>query len=92
MQTTLRKIGNSFGVTINQKLLTSLGLTGGSVVIIEANDKGITISPISNRRPINRDIKTWRSQITRATKRGEKPGKSAWGNTSTSSFDQSEWI
>jgi antitoxin component of MazEF toxin-antitoxin module len=89
MQTTLRKIGNSFGVIINKKLLTEAGITDTDITI-EAKKNAIVISPVTNRRPINRDLSSWRKQIKAAIKKGQKPEKSVWGNRLSAS-EENEW-
>jgi antitoxin component of MazEF toxin-antitoxin module len=83
MQTKLKKIGKSFGVILNKKLLSEAGISNNADIIIEARQNAIVISPIIKRRPINRDLSTWRKQIKDAIKQGQKPEKSVWGNRLT---------
>lgn len=90
MQTNLKKIGNSFGIILNKKLLNDAGITNSSEVTIEAHDNAIIISPVKKRRPLNRDLSTWRKQIKVAIKQGQKPEKSVWGN-SVSEQEEKEW-
>ncbi len=90
MQTNLKKIGNSFGVILNKKLLTQAGITDTDEITIEAEGNSIIISPINSRRPLNRDISTWRKQIKAAIKKGQKPEKSAWGNRLTEQ-EEKDW-
>jgi len=91
MQTTLKKIGNSFGVILNKKLLNEAGLNDASDIIIEAQDRVIIISSAAERRrPLNRDLTTWRKQIKEAIKQGQKPEKSVWGNK-LSEQEEKEW-
>ena len=89
MQTTLKKIGNSFGVILNKKLLSEAGITNSDIVI-EAKKNAIIISPVTKRRPINKDLSTWRKQIKTAIKQGQKPEKSVWEN-SISETEEKEW-
>lgn len=90
MQTNLKKIGNSFGVILNKKLLSQAGITDTSDLTIEAEGNSIIISPINNRRPLNRDLSTWRKQIKAAIKKGEKPEKSVWENR-LSEQEEKDW-
>lgn len=70
MQTTLKKIGNSFGVILNKKLLSAAGITNTTEITIETRRDSIIISSGSKRRPLNRDLSTWRKQIKTAIKQG----------------------
>jgi len=90
MQTNLKKIGNSFGVILNKKLLNDAGITNSSDVTIEARENAIIISPVKKRRPLNTDLTTWRKQIKAAIKQGQKPEKSVWGNR-ISEQEEKEW-
>lgn len=89
MQSSLKKIGNSFGVILNKKLLSEAGITD-TEIIIEAKKNTIIISPVTNRRPVNKDLSTWRRQIKAAIKKEQKPGKSVWGNQ-ISEAEEKEW-
>lgn len=89
MQTSLKKIGNSFGVILNKKLLSEAGITDTDI-IIEAKKNAIIISPVTNRRPINKDLNTWRKQIKAAIKKEKKSEKSVWGNR-ISEEEEKEW-
>lgn len=90
MQTNLKKIGNSFGVILNKKLLAESGITNTDEIMIEARKNVIVISPLTKRRPLNRDLSTWRKQIKAAIKQGQKPEKSVWGNKLTKP-EENEW-
>ena len=90
METNLKKIGNSFGVILNKKLLEKVGITNTTDITIEAHDNAIVISPVTKRRPLNRDLTTWRKQVKAAIKLGQKPEKSVWGNR-LSKEEEKEW-
>ena len=45
MQNNLKKIGNSFGVIINKKLLSEAGITTTTDITIEARRNAIIITP-----------------------------------------------
>ena len=90
METNLKKIGNSFGVIINKKLLEEAGINNTTSITIEARRNTIIISPITKRKPLNRDLSTWRKQIKDAIKQGQKPEKSVWGNKLTEQ-EEKEW-
>jgi antitoxin component of MazEF toxin-antitoxin module len=90
METNLKKIGNSFGVILNKKLLEKAGITSTTDITIEAHDNAIVISPVTKRRPLNRDLTTWRRQIKAAIKLGQKPEESVWGNR-LSEEEEKEW-
>jgi antitoxin component of MazEF toxin-antitoxin module len=90
METNLKKIGNSFGVIINKKLLEEAGISNTTNITIEARRNTIIISPITKRKPLNRDLSTWRKQIKDAIKQGQKPEKSIWGNKLTE-LEEKEW-
>lgn len=80
MQTNLKKVGNSFGVILNKRLLNQAGISPVSEITIEAKNNSIVISLAAERRPLNRDLSTWRKQIKAAVRKGQKPEKSVWGN------------
>ncbi|HZW70238.1 MAG TPA: hypothetical protein VFF57_05155 [Hanamia sp.] len=90
MQTNLKKIGNSFGVILNKKLLSRAGISNSSDITIEAHDNAIVITLVTERRPLNRDLSTWRKQIKAAIKQGQTPEKSVWGNRLTEQ-EEKEW-
>ena len=90
METNLKKIGNSFGVILNKKLLEKAGITTTTGITIEAHYNAIVISAVTKRRPLNRDLTTWRRQIKAAIKLGQKPEKSVWGNR-LSEEEEKEW-
>lgn len=90
MQTGLKKIGNSYGVILNKKLLGDAGISITSEITIKAENNAIVISPTTGRRPLNRDMNTWRKQIKQAIKKGHKPAKNVWGNT-LSEQEEQEW-
>jgi antitoxin component of MazEF toxin-antitoxin module len=90
MQTNLKKIGNSFGIILNKKLLNEAGISNSSDITIEAREQTIIISRVKKRRPINRDLSTWRKQIKAAIKQGQRPEKSVWGN-GISEQEENEW-
>ena len=90
METNLKKIGNSFGVILNKKLLEKAGITTTTGITIESHDNAIVISAVTKRRPLNRDLTTWRRQIKAAIKLGQKPEKSVWGNR-LSEEEEKEW-
>lgn len=90
MQTNLKKIGNSFGVILNKKLLSQAGISNTSDIIIEAKNNVIIISSAAERRPLNRDLSTWRKQVKAAMKQGQRPEKSVWGNR-LSEREEKEW-
>lgn len=90
MQTNIKKIGNSFGVILNKKLLGQAGITNTADITIEAHGNAIIISTVTKRRPLNRDVSTWRKQIKAAIKQGQKPEKSVWENRLTKQ-EEKEW-
>lgn len=90
MQTNLKKIGNSFGVILNKKLLNEAGITDDTDITIEAKPNSIIITPLTKIRPLNRDVSTWRKQMKAAIKRGQTPEKSVWGNK-LSEKEENEW-
>ncbi|MBS1947951.1 MAG: hypothetical protein JST47_09305 [Bacteroidetes bacterium] len=90
MQTNLKRVGNSLGVILNKKLLSQVGINDTSDIIIEAKNNTIMISAAVGRRPLNRDLSTWRKQIKAAVKKGQKPEKNVWANR-ISAREEKEW-
>lgn len=45
---------------------------------------------VIERKPLNRDLSTWRKQIKAAIKQGQTPEKSVWGNRLTEQ-EEKEW-
>jgi antitoxin component of MazEF toxin-antitoxin module len=91
MQTQLRKIGNSMGIIIGKKMLDQSGINPSVDVNIEVSGGAIIITSLQRRRPVNRHLETWGSQIRFAIKRGQKPGKSIWKNDASKAFEK-EWV
>ena len=71
MRTSLRKIGNSYGIILAKKLMEKVGIQEGTEIDIQVKDGSIAIKPILNRRPINRDLSTWEQQIKKALAEGQ---------------------
>jgi len=71
-------------------LLNEAGISDDTDIVIEAKPNVITITPLTGRRPLNRDLNTWRKQIKAAIKQGQKPEKSVWENK-LSSEEENEW-
>ena len=90
MGSSIRKIGNSFGVILGKKLLEQSGIKTGSEISIEAKDGAIIIKPRRKKRAVNRDLSTWRKQIKKAIKKGQKPEKSFWPDDMSKESDK-EW-
>jgi antitoxin component of MazEF toxin-antitoxin module len=90
MQTQLRKIGNSMGIIIGKKMLDQSGINPSVDVNIEVSGGAIIITSLNRRRPANRHLETWGTQIRSAIKRGQKPDKSVWKNNVSKAFEK-EW-
>jgi antitoxin component of MazEF toxin-antitoxin module len=89
--TNLTKIGNSFGVIINKKLLKEAGFTESNKLSIEVKKNGtIVIAAVKKHIPVNRDITTWDAQFKKAIREGKKPEKSIWPNNVSEKGDK-DW-
>lgn len=89
--TNLTKIGNSFGVIINKKLLKEAGFTETKKLSIEVKKEGtIVIIAVKKNIPVNLDRSTWGAQFKKAIKEGKKPEKSVWSNKVSEKADN-DW-
>jgi antitoxin component of MazEF toxin-antitoxin module len=90
MVTHLTKIGNSFGVILNKKILQQAGVITSKEVTIEVKDGVIIIASISKDIPLNLDRTTWDAHFKKAIKAGHKPEKSVWPDDISAGADK-DW-
>jgi antitoxin component of MazEF toxin-antitoxin module len=91
MVTHLTKIGNSFGVILNKKILQQAGVTTSKEVTIEVKEGVIIIASISKDIPLNLERSTWDAQFKKAIKAGHKPEKLVWPDGISAEADK-DWI
>lgn len=68
METTIQKWGNSLGVRLPKKVTESLSLKAGSVVLITADETGISITPQKKPSPT---LSSLLKGVTSKNKHGE---------------------
>ncbi|HMH22754.1 MAG TPA: hypothetical protein VK563_13300 [Puia sp.] len=90
MVTHLTKIGNSFGVILNKKLLQLAGVTSSKEVTIEVKDGTIVIAQASRDIPLNLDRSSWAKQFKKTAKAGLKPERSVWSDEVSEKADE-DW-
>ena len=90
MVTHLTKIGNSFGVILNKKMLQQAGVASSDEVTIEVKDGAIVIAQAARDIHVNLDISSWGGQFKKAAKAGIKPEKSLWPDTLSEKADE-DW-
>ncbi len=90
MVTHLTKIGNSFGVILNKKILQEAGVVTSKEVTIEVKEGLIIIAPISKDILVNLDRSTWDAQFKKAIKTGHKPEKLVWSDEISAEADK-DW-
>jgi len=79
IRTSIRKVGNSKGVVLSEKMLSELHLVEGSEVEVSLSDTGILISPVSPQpvspnKEVNRDLSSWDNQFKAAIKACKSAG------------------
>ena len=90
MVTHLTKIGNSYGVILNKKMLQQAGVITSKEITIEVKEGAIIIAPVPKDIPLNLDRSTWDAQFKKAIKTGHKPEKSLWPDDVSAAADK-EW-
>lgn len=88
--THLTKIGNSFGVILNKKLLMEAGITGSEKINIMINQGSIVITAVKKEIEVNLDRSTWGAQFKKAFKVHGSPEKSVWPESVSGKADK-EW-
>lgn len=79
------------GVIIGKKMLDQTGIDLSADVNIEVSGGAIVITPLIARRPVNKNLSTWKAQIRSAIQRGQKTEKSLWRNDVSKTFEK-DWI
>jgi len=79
IRTSIRKVGNSKGLVLSEKMLSELHLVEGSEVEVSLSDTGILISPVSPQpvspnKEVNRDLSSWDNQFKAAIKACKSAG------------------
>lgn len=79
IRTSIRKVGNSKGITLSGEMLSKLHLVEGSEVEVSLSDTGILISPVSTepvspKKEVNRELSSWDNQFKAAIKACESAG------------------
>lgn len=90
MITHLTKIGNSFGIILNKKILQQAGVSSSKEINIEVKDGAIIIAPVTADVQVNLDRSTWDAQFKKAIKAGNKPEKSVWPDNLSTKADK-DW-
>ena len=84
MKTTIKKIGNNYGVIIPPAFLAQFNLAENSDVTIKTNSQGILITPSVNPR------KNWNEAFQEAFRNGDNPESDYFANMKNE-FDEKEW-
>lgn len=90
VSTRIRKIGNSKGILLNNRIINKAGIEDGAEVIVTAGKNRIIITPAQSKRKINTDISTWKAQFKAAIKAGDKPETDLFEGMENE-FDKEEW-
>ena len=86
----IRKIGNSKGILLNNRILKESGITENTEVTVTTEKGKITITAAENKRKINTDLSTWEAQFKAEIKSGNKPEKDLFEGMENK-FDKEEW-
>lgn len=86
----LTKIGNSYGLILNRKILNHLGITETKKIRITFADQSIVLKNAEKTVPVNLDRSTWGKQFDQAFKTTGKPEKSIWPDSISSDADN-DW-
>jgi antitoxin component of MazEF toxin-antitoxin module len=86
----IRKIGNSKGILLNNRIISESGIEDGAELIVTAEKNRIIITPAQSKRKINIDISTWEAQFKEAIKGGDKPETDLFEGMKNE-FDKEEW-
>lgn len=90
MTSRIRKIGNSKGIILSNRLIDELGVSVGSEVILIAQKGQVIIKPSENTRKLNTNLSTWEAQFKEAIKDGDRPEKDMFEGMENN-FDKEEW-
>jgi antitoxin component of MazEF toxin-antitoxin module len=90
MVTYLTKIGNSYGVILNKKMLQQAGVLSSKEVNIEVKDGAIVIAPVSKEVRVNLDRSSWDAEFKNAIKAGRRPERSIWPDEVNTKTDK-DW-
>lgn len=90
VSTRIRKIGNSKGIILNNRIISALDVEDGEEVIVTAEKGRIIITAANNKRKINTDLSTWEAQFKAAIKGGETPETDIFEGMENE-FDKEEW-
>ena len=86
----IRKIGNSKGILLSNRMIKELGIEDDADVIVTTEKGRIIIKPSTNKRKINTDLSTWEAQFKAAIKNGDKPETDMFEGMENN-FDKEEW-
>ncbi len=86
----IRKIGNSQGILLSNKLMNQSGIKDGTEVIVAAEKGRIIIEPVENKRKINTDLTSWEAQFKAAIKNGDESETDIFEGMENK-FDKEEW-
>ena len=83
----IRKIGNSNGILLSNKMLSHLGIKEGAAVTVTAEPGQLIIKPAITTPAINTDLSTWEAQFKQAIKNGDTPERDMFEGMSNK-FDE----
>ena len=90
ISTKIRKIGNSRGILLNNKMIKELGIADDAEVIVITENGQIIIKPAENKPKINIDLSSWELQFKAAIKNGDSPETDLFEGMDNT-FDTEEW-
>jgi antitoxin component of MazEF toxin-antitoxin module len=87
----ITKIGNSYGIILNRKIMNHLQLKESRKISVTFKDRSIELKNAEKAIPVNLDLSTWGKQFDKAFKLTGKPEKSVWPNEMSGEADN-EWV
>ncbi len=86
----LTKIGNSYGIILNKKMLNHLGVTESKKISVAFRDQSIMLRNADKIVPVNLDLSTWGKHFEEAFKKKGRPEKLVWPDEISEKADN-EW-
>ncbi len=84
------KIGNSYGIILNRKMMDHLQLKDSRKLSVVFRDNTIELKKASKVIPVNLDRSTWEKQIDEAIKESGEPEESIWPDYMSEEADK-DW-
>ncbi len=86
----LRRIGNSRGVILSNRLIEEAGIAPDAELVLKAVEGVIIISEAKKPSRVHTDLSAWEAEFRKIIKKGKKPEEDLFEGIGNS-FDGEEW-